>query len=250
MNRLSIIAVSGLGIAVVCIAAAAAIGINTFGSLDNMTFFDGDSDACGKADGGATSREFVWDGGDSVAISVPATVHYRRGAGDKLVAKGDPQALANLVVRDGKIESRCRHNRGEDLDITLPGREFRTYKLAGSVDMDLADLQQDRLSISVAGKGDVSATGKVDELKMEIAGKGDAHMKDLIAKTVKLEIAGRGDIETSPQDDANIEIAGSGDVKLYSEPKHLNTSIMGSGNVEHLAGQKDQDDDKDNDKDE
>jgi hypothetical protein len=25
-------------------------------------------------------------------------------------------------------------------------------------------------------------------------------------------------------------------VKLFTEPKHLDTSIMGRGNVEHLAG--------------
>ena len=71
---------------------------------------------------------------------------------------------------------------------------------------------------------------------MDIAGRGDARLKDLTVKKLKLDIAGRGDVEASPIDDADIDIAGSGTVKLYTEPKHLDTSIMGSGNIEHLAG--------------
>lgn len=233
MNRLSIIAVSGLGVAVICIAAAAAIGLGSISSGD-WSVFDGD-ERCPRTGATADSREFPWDGGDSVSVSIPATIHYQRGNGTMVVAKGNPELLAHLEVRDGKIDTTCRVQRHGALDITLPGRDFRQYKLEGSADLDLKDLSQDSLSISIAGRGDVTATGKVDDLKVDIAGKGDAHMKDLIARNVNLEIAGRGDIETSPQDDARIEIAGSGDVKLYSEPKHLDTSIMGSGNVEHLA---------------
>ena len=44
----------------------------------------------------------------------------------------------------------------------------------------------------------------------------DVHAKDLIAKKVEINVAGHGDIETSPQDSADISIAGPGNVKLYS----------------------------------
>ena len=122
------------------------------------------------------------------------------------------------------------------LDVTLPGNKtFREFNLKGLTSVDLHDLNQPSLEINLAGKGDVTANGKTDDLKLDLAGHGEIHAKDLIAKKLEVNIAGHGDVETSPQDSADISIAGHGDVKLYSEPKHVDTSILGSGNIEHLA---------------
>ena len=237
MKKLGFVAVSCLGISVVAMAAAAAIGL---GSLHQGNFdFFGDDENCAKLTGGAaTTREFPWGDSDSVSVDVPSTIHYAPGSGTTVIAKGDPQILARLEVKDGKISMNChlRHWRGNVLDITLPGREFRKYELEGMVNLFLKDLAQKDLAIEIAGKGEVTASGKVAAFNIDIAGKGDVHSRDLAVKTLKLDIAGRGDVETSPQDDADISIAGSGDVKLYTEPKHIDTSIMGSGNVQHLAG--------------
>jgi hypothetical protein len=237
MNKLAVIAVGGLAVSAICLGAAASIGAREHGGSFDFSMFDDTSD-CKAAGATASARSFPWDGGDEVTIEVPANLHYKPGPGTTLEAKGDPQMLANLTVKDGKIAMHCRgsHWHHQRLDITLPGREFREFHVAGVADMDLQQLNQTTLKIEIAGSGDVTATGKVDDLKLEIAGRGDAHMKDLAVKSAKLEIAGRGDIETSPQDSADIDIAGSGDVKLYTEPKHINTSIMGRGDVEHLAG--------------
>lgn len=238
MNKLGFVAVSAIGISVVTLAAAAAIGLTSL-SHGDWSFLGDDGEACVKSanTSSSSSREFEWGDSDSVTIEVPSDIHYARGQGTKVVVKGDPSVLDHLEIKDGKIEANChmRHWRGNTLDITLPGREFRKFELEGMANLFLKDLAQKELVIDIAGKGEVTADGKVDDFKIDIAGKGDVHAKDLIVKTVKLDIAGRGDVETSPQDDANIDIAGSGDVKLYSEPKHIDTSIMGSGNVEHLA---------------
>ena len=110
-----------------------------------------------------------------------------------------------------------------------------TIDLKGVASVDLHDINQPELEIGMAGAGDVTATGKTDKFTVSLAGHGDVHAKDLMAKKVEINIAGHGDIETSPIDSAEISIAGHGDVKLYSEPKHIETSILGSGNVEHLA---------------
>jgi hypothetical protein len=239
MNRIALIAVAGLGIAAVCAVAAAAVGVRRFhGSDFNLSLFD--RQACAATGATATSRSLAWDGGDSVTVQVPATIHYRRGAGDRLEVKGDPLILSHLTFRDGKISLDCNshHWRGDLLDITLPGREIRDYTIAGRADLDLQQIEQDRLKIVITGRAKVRANGKVDNLDIEIMGRGDTLAKDLIADTVKILIAGRGDIETSPIDDADITIMGRGDVSLYTEPRHLDTSIMGRGNIRHLAADK------------
>jgi len=217
MNKLAIVAMTGIAISAICLGAAAAIGAREHAGSFDFTMFD-DTPDCKPGNATATTRSFPWEGGDKVTIEVPVNLHYKPGTGTTLEAKGDPQMLANLSVKGGTIEMNCRGARWhhQRLDITMPGREFKEYHIAGVADLDLQQLNQKSLKIEIAGSGDINATGKVDDLK--------------------LEIAGRGEVETSPQESADIDIAGSGNVKLYTEPKHINTSIMGRGDVEHLAG--------------
>lgn len=235
MKKLAIVAVTGLSVAVVCSLAVASMGIDNVGDHISLSLFDGAS--CSATGATATSRIMDWNGGDSVSVEVPANIHYIAGEGDRLVVKGDPMVLSHLRVRNGKIDLDCSlHNwRGQRVDITLPGRQFREYDIAGVADMDLNRIDQDSLKIAIAGKANVTANGKVDVLKLEIAGKGDARLKDLVAQNLDLDIAGRGDVDASPIENADISIAGSGDVSLYTEPRHISSSIMGRGNIRHLA---------------
>jgi hypothetical protein len=236
LNKLGIIAVAGLGVAVICAFAAASMGVNKIG--DNLDFAWFDGPACATTGATAASRSLSWDGSDTVTIDIPANIHYSPGNGQALAVQGDPMILSHLRVKDGHIDLDCHMRKwhGRRVDITLPGRPFREYFIAGLADMDLHDIDQEDLKISIAGKTAVTASGKVGELKLDIAGKGDAHLKDLTVQTLDIDIAGRGDIEASPVEDADISIAGSGDVALYTEPKHISTSIMGSGHIRHLAG--------------
>jgi len=236
MNKVAWIAAAGLGVAAICAVAAAAVGVRAFhdNGLDLSLF---DRQSCGASGATATSRSFTWDGGDSVTVSVPSRIHYRRGSGDRVEVTGNPMILSHLTLRDGKISLDCSLHHWHDapIDITLPGREIHDYVIAGRADLDLQQIQQDRLKIVITGRAKVRADGKVDNLDIQMMGRGDTFAKDLIADNVKILIAGRGDIETSPIDDADITIMGRGDVSLYTEPKHLDTSIMGRGNIKHLA---------------
>jgi hypothetical protein len=237
VNKLGIIAAGGIGLAIVCAFAAASMGVGRIADNMDFTWFDGP--ACAATGATAASRSLAWDGSDSISVRIPANIHYRPTNGQGLEVRGDPMILSHLRVKDGHIDLDChmRHWRGRRVDITLPGRAFREYHIAGLADMDLQDIDQDALKISIAGKTTVTASGKVGALKLDIAGKGDAHMKDLMVQNLEIDIAGRGDIEASPIADADISIAGSGDVALYTEPRRISTSIMGSGNIRHLAGQ-------------
>lgn len=243
MQKLAIIASVGLGVAALCVVGVAVMGARGLGGewsdLRDLSGSWHDRDTCRTSDDAAQSRSLSWDGGDAVTIKVPSVVHYRRDAGPRLEVTGDPMLLSHLELRDGRITLNCRlHNwQGKRLDITLPGREINDYTIAGLTDLDLQKVNQDRLDITVAGKGKVTGDGKVGDLKIEILGRTDAYLRDLIASRVRLRIMGRGDVETSPIEDADITIMGRGDVSLYTEPAHLDTSIMGKGNIKHLARQ-------------
>jgi hypothetical protein len=98
----------------------------------------------------------------------------------------------------------------------------------------LDGLRQSDLTIAINGSGSVHASGRVESLSASIAGSGDASLADLVSRVVDLSIAGSGDADIAPIDEANVSIAGSGDVRLHSHPRVLRSRVSGSGEVTEL----------------
>jgi len=241
-RKLAVIATTGLVICVACLGAAAVIDAPHWHGhgLGAEIFHLGDFESCrseAQSEPGATAnrRELAWDNSDKISIAVPANVHYRPGTGETISITGDPESIAHLRVRHHVIEQDCDGDQDEKVDITLPGRPFRSFTLAGSGTVDLDQLDQPALEMVLAGSGTMKASGKADTVKVTIAGSGDAHLGELAAKTVRLVIAGSGNAEIAPLDEAKIEIAGSGDVRLLTEPKKVDSNIFGSGRIIHAA---------------
>ena len=64
---------------------------------------------------------------------MPGEVHYSPGGGDRVSATGDPGLLSHLRVHNHKIDLDCSGSwHDEKLNVTLPGREFRKFTVAGS----------------------------------------------------------------------------------------------------------------------
>lgn len=245
-HKLAVIAATGIAGLAVCLGAAAAInGGNLGDSFENMDFgmFDG-KPSCGVIAGAtATSRDIAWDGSDHADVGIPAQSSYAPGTNDKLHVTGNAQILAHLKVEDGAITLDCHPNRHQRaayhdtaLHMTLPGRDFRKFSIAGGGKLALNDLKQDALKVEIAGAGTIQANGAVDKFKIEIAGSGNADFADVVAREAGVEIAGSGNADIAPSDTAKVEIAGSGDVNLHSNPRHLDTEIAGSGRIHRLAG--------------
>jgi hypothetical protein len=118
----------------------------------------------------------------------------------------------------------------------LPGRDFQRFTINGSADMTLAGIDQPRLQIRTNGSGDVTASGKTDDLEYSVAGSGDGHFEALEAGNVSISVAGSGDADVAPKGRLDVKIAGSGKVTLHSEPQQIETHIAGSGRIIHVDG--------------
>lgn len=241
VHKLAIVAFSGLVISAVAMGAAAAIGAREFGEgfegIDFSMF--NDRPRCEKvASGAPSSRTLEWDGSDKVSLHVPATARYAPNGSKQLHISGDPDVVAHVRVRDGRIELNCR-GRGwndESLQITLPGTPMEKFRIAGSGKLELENLDQQDLRVSIAGSGSIKASGKVEELRISIAGSGDADLGRVAARDVTVRIAGSGNADIAPRGDAEIHIAGSGDVNLHTNPRKVETHIAGSGRIHNVAG--------------
>lgn len=235
-NRLALIALTGLSVSAICLGAAAAIGINQFGEGFDLPVF-ADGARCQSVTGAtATSRDLEWDGSDHVSVDVPAHTQYSPTNGPKLHVSGDPQMLAHLRVRNGNIGLDCRgHFFDSDLTITLPGRQFRKFAIAGSGDMQLDRIDQPDLRIGIAGSGSVTASGKTQDSSVSIAGSGKVDLGQVIMQNALVKINGSGSADITPSGKADIHINGSGTVNLHGAPKDLETHVAGSGTIRSVG---------------
>jgi hypothetical protein len=187
--------------------------------------------SCGKDGATAAERRLAWDGGDTVNIAAPATVHYRGGEGDEVIVRGAPDLVANVEVRGGRITLDCRTIRSRAVDITLPGRAFRRVSLSGSGKVLMENISQPDLTLTIAGSGTLHAQGNADRVTVTIAGSGDAELADLAVKQLTVKVSGSGNIEAAPKDLADIHLSGSGNVRLLTRPAQLRSHIAGSGRI-------------------
>jgi hypothetical protein len=232
LRTLAVIAGAGLTISALSLGLAHALGGPDWDDMDFDGFDFGGSARCDR-DGPQGTRNLAWAGGDTVRINVPATVHYRPGSGDQLVANGPQDVLDHLRIREGRIELDCRNADRDDITITLPGRAFRHFTLAGSGRLMLQDIDQPRLMLSLRGSGSVEANGAAADTEVEISGSGDARLAGLKVNQLRLRISGSGDAEVAPAEEADVEIDGSGEAHLAAGPvKRLRLRINGSGDAE------------------
>jgi len=222
-------------IAVGAIALAAAIFVNTSFADDDKNanasaIFDRDCKGTpAKVDG--SEAHIPWDGSDHVALAVPSDAHWRRGDGSDLVIRGDASDLARIRLDKGTIRL-CGDDDLEDkVEITLPGRTFRSVTIAGVGDVVMEDVDQSELDLTIAGAGEIKAHGHSDDVKLTIAGAGDAHLGKLTTKRLGVTITGAGSAEASPQDNADVTIMGAGKVDLLTRPARHDFDVFGAGEV-------------------
>ena len=230
MSRtLGLIATFGLGIGVVSLALAWALGGRDLDRLiDRGTFT---LQAC-KEGGTASERHLPWTGGEVIEVALPAVVRLRAGEGSDIVLRGSPGVIANVELRGHRLVLGCRwFTSSRDIEITLPGQAFRRIGLSGSGRVNLENLSQPELALSLTGSGSLRGQGTVDHLSVTITGSGSADLAKVAAKQLTVKISGSGDVEAAPKDDADITIAGSGNVRLASRPARLKNHIAGSGRV-------------------
>ena len=193
VHKLAIIAFVGLTGSALSMGAAAAIGGRDFSDMYFLAFSD--LARC-QAVAGATARQRIldWDGSDHAGLALRGHARYTPGTDDRVHVTGSQQVLAHLRVEDGDIELDCPGwgSRTEDLQITLPGRTFRKFELAGTGWLTLDKLDQRNLKIEMAGVGKVEADSRGDKVEIEMAGIGHADFGQVSSREARVEIAGIG----------------------------------------------------------
>jgi putative autotransporter adhesin-like protein len=242
------------GIAVVSLSIAAACGIIAV-LISATDWIDGDGRSwagtlrsCAampwsKKTGSGERRtvDLEWLGSDVVTIKIPAQVHYQPGPEPQASVSGDADLVSHVRLRDGMLEwdtvdwdSLVDCFPPGDLVVRLSGPAVRTWTLNGSGELDLSDLSQDVLRITMHGSGTVAASGEVHDVSLDAAGSGRADLGRLVTQKTSANIHGSADLRLADikQDLVRLKMHGSGVVTASGAANEVSLESAGSGRAD------------------
>ena len=243
-RRLMSIALMSLSIA----AACAIITVLTWAS----DWIEGDARSwaaplrnCGLAKKTTSAErrtvDLDWAGSDAIKINIPAKVHYQPGPKPQASVSGNADLVDHVRLHDGTLEwdtvewdNLVDCFPADDLTVQLAGPAITAWTLNGSGELDLSDLKQDMLRITVHGSGDVTAAGEVHEVSLDAAGSGRADLGRLVTQKTSAKIHGSAALKLSDikQDLLYITMHGSGAVTASGTAKEVSLESAGSSRAD------------------
>jgi len=165
---------------------------------------------------------------------------FESNALEMWVEAGDKNALRAVVVNV------------KDKTLTIGGRSLNEQSLAdessgllvkiglplapavcqrGSGSIDIHNIDQEALDISVEGAGDVSASGRAGMFMVANHGSGRILSHALDTERAIVSLSGSGRIEVNPHEQMVCSLSGSGVIAVKGRPKDVTQTVTGSGKV-------------------
>ena len=238
-------------IALVSLSIAAACGIVTV--LTSATdWIDGDARSWAaplrsctwtKKTGAGERRtvDLDWAGSDAIKIRIPAKVHYQPGPKPQASVSGNADLVDHVRLRDGALEwdtvewdNLVDCSPADDLVVQIAGPAVTAWALNGSGELDLADLKQELLRITVHGSGVVTASGEVHEAALDAAGSGRVDLGRLVTQKTSASIHGSATLKLLDikQDVLHIAVHGSGAITASGTAKEVSLESAGSSRAD------------------
>ncbi|MES2075414.1 MAG: head GIN domain-containing protein [Pseudomonadota bacterium] len=179
--------------------------------------------------------ETVQEGGTLHIGTKGMLLHHRRPLQVELVLP----ALEQLDVR-GNGDSTINGFSGASISLQLYGSgnvNFNgRYKqvvagVHGSGDINMNTGNSDMVELQMVGSGRLVSAGACKELSADLSGSGDLDARHLASDKVRVHLKGSGTTQVFARRSADLELRGSGDIRVYGNPDQRNVNRTGSGEV-------------------
>lgn len=181
---------------------------------------------------------------DKISLSGSFNVEITQGNTTSVKIEADENLMPYIETEEEggvlHIRSRRHYNLSSEHAITVyvttPKLEQAHIAGSGSVIGKGKFSGGDKLSLKISGSGDISLAVNTPEITASISGSGSMHLSGETEKQT-IRISGQGDYiaEELKSENAKVNIAGSGDIKLFAD-NTLDVSIAGSGTVLYKGG--------------
>lgn len=253
IRNLLIITFVGLGLAVVGIGGATAVGGADLARGDwTWVVSEEPGDSGFRIERGAASpdvtRTLDWKGGDTLSIDMPGEVAYTQGSQPSIVVTG-PQSIVDRVrLIDGRLalEPSSKGERSfirwtrtslhgwsetEALRVVVTAPSVRTFDLTGDSELTVRHYDQPELKLVMSGSSYVDVQGVAQSVDIDLSGSSRAELESLRVTDARIRASGYGQVEVGPTGVATVDVSGGAEVDLTKQPGELRQSISGDAEV-------------------
>jgi hypothetical protein len=190
--------------------------------------------------GRSVTEDRALSGYRGISLSIPGRVEIVQGAVEGIRITADDNVMPEIesVVENGTLELRFRQRFGNvnkvRILVVVNAKTVESLAIAGSGDIHAPALNAQRLSVHIAGSGDVKLAGRAESLDVNIAGSGDLDAGRFDTRRANVSVAGAGDATVWARQALRVSVVGSGGIRYYGDPA-VERSIVGSGSVKRLG---------------
>ncbi len=127
-----------------------------------------------------------------------------------------------LELSQKKKNSWRRKQHGVDAVITMP--TISGLEVSGVVDGTVSGIDVERFNLAISGVGDVTLSGRCDQLEASVSGVGDLDADGLECRDVEIRVSGVGDASVYASESVDATVSGMGDIDVYGKPENVTKS--------------------------
>jgi hypothetical protein len=194
---------------------------------------------------------------DTVKVYDKLSVKLVPSSENKVVIKGTREAELEAVNKNGILKLRMPFPKllsGNDLQVTLYYKHIElidanegavvtsteaikatSFKVSAQEGAKInVDLNVDKLKVSSVSGGEITATGKADNLDASLGAGGYFLGSKLTTSQTKVSVSagGKADVNASTLVDAKVSAGGS--IYIYGKPKQINQKTVFGGKIEEV----------------
>ena len=186
--------------------------------------------------GNVTEESRAVSGFTSVQLNGSGNMEIEQTGTDSLTIAADDNLLPLLTseVKGSELVLDVRRftnlNPTKKIVYKITVKDLKGISIAGSGTASARGIETDRLTISVAGQGEITTEGQARTQDINIACQGDYHAQKLKTKETSISIAGSGKSLVAASDKLAVNIVGEGSIDYVGDPA-ITQNIVGSGSV-------------------
>lgn len=256
IRQLSIIAGAAFVLGLACTAGAVSIARHDLAANDWTWTVVDDEDNFHISKGAKlppeqiVSQTLKLDAKDQLRIDMPQDVIYKQGPVASVIVEGPKSLVDRVRLENGLLymmpgtsshknvirfkftgHSLEAHGDLDQFKVTITSPDIKNFEVVGSGDLEIEQYNQPTLDLSILGSGDARISGIAKSVKVSVMGSGTADLDNLVTDSADVSLKGSGDISLAPLVEAKIDLQGSGDVDIKSNPKAFSSTVTGSGSV-------------------
>lgn len=194
---------------------------------------------CIISSGNVVSEKRVVDTFDRIKIEGQGEIFLTQGAHAPITIETDDNVLEDVKtsVSDGTLTIRADncYISNEPIRITLSTEDLKEISIYGSGKVvAMNEMNLDDLFISTEGSGDIQLKGTADSLDVRIYGSGKIDAFAFSTRSADVEIEGSGDVKLNAQELLDVDIRGSGEVSYMGFPQ-VTQKVAGSGTISSVG---------------